>query len=210
VTPIAGALAFEQFSSRDDEKPRVRLHGNDEEGNIIPKTPEAAVLAVTTYLQSTQPPEGDPRAAIHRSALHGLGIVGAAITQKAAENVGPSTAARHVEGTPPGCEGSPRHPVVRHQETQPRSNQRRDQDGEGDMCSHLAQKKSTSHGPSERPARTRILTRSNSKMMKPSLAEQDASAIASSRPGCPGDSSSPAISPSTMGSRSRAYGWRTT
>jgi hypothetical protein len=51
----------------------------DHDGNIIPKTPEAAVLAVTTYLQSMQPPEDDPRAAIHRSALHRLGIVGAAI-----------------------------------------------------------------------------------------------------------------------------------
>ena len=31
-------------------------------GNVIPKTPAAAVLAVATYLRVTQPPEGDPRA----------------------------------------------------------------------------------------------------------------------------------------------------
>ena len=31
----------------------------DENGNVIPKTPTAAVLAVATYLQLTQPPEGD-------------------------------------------------------------------------------------------------------------------------------------------------------
>jgi hypothetical protein len=51
----------------------------DHDGIIIPKTPEAAVLAVMMYLQSTQPPDNDPRAAIHRSALRGLGIMGAAI-----------------------------------------------------------------------------------------------------------------------------------
>jgi hypothetical protein len=116
----------------------------DDASNIITKTPEASVLAVTTYLQSTQPPEDDPRAAIHQSALHGLRIMGAAITQKTAENVGPSTTARHAGGAPPRHEGSPRHPVVRYQETQPRNNQNHDnhgQGGEGDMRSHLSQKK---------------------------------------------------------------------
>jgi hypothetical protein len=73
----------------------------DHEGNIIPKTPEATVLAVTTYLQFTQPPEDDSRAAIHRSALHGLGIVGAAIAQKAMERAGPSTPAQNAGGASP-------------------------------------------------------------------------------------------------------------
>ena len=38
----------------------------DENGNVVAKTPEAAVLAVATYLRLTQPPEGDPRAQQHR------------------------------------------------------------------------------------------------------------------------------------------------
>ena len=51
----------------------------DSAGNIKPKTPQAAIVAAQTYLLSTQPPPEDPRAAIHRSALMGLGMVGNAL-----------------------------------------------------------------------------------------------------------------------------------
>jgi hypothetical protein len=45
----------------------------NEKGNIIPKTPEAALMAVQAYLFTTQPTLGDPREHMHRAALQGLG-----------------------------------------------------------------------------------------------------------------------------------------
>jgi hypothetical protein len=45
----------------------------DEQGNIIPKTPEAALVAAKTYLYTTRPSPGDPRKYMHRAALQGLG-----------------------------------------------------------------------------------------------------------------------------------------
>lgn len=53
-------------------------------GNVIPKTPVAAALAVATYLQVTQPPEGDPRAEQHRQAILGMGMIGARLQTEAA------------------------------------------------------------------------------------------------------------------------------
>src|SRR3954463_7614231 len=55
----------------------------DADGNIIPKTPQAAILAATAYLAAHQPPEGDPKRAMHRSALTGLGLFGAALHEDA-------------------------------------------------------------------------------------------------------------------------------
>src|SRR3954464_13605172 len=43
----------------------------DADGNIIPKTPQAAIMAATAYLAAHPPPEGDPKRAMHRSALTG-------------------------------------------------------------------------------------------------------------------------------------------
>jgi hypothetical protein len=48
----------------------------DERGNIIPKTPEAALVAAQAYLFTTHPTPGDPREHMHRAALQGLGLVG--------------------------------------------------------------------------------------------------------------------------------------
>ena len=56
----------------------------DPNGNVIPKTPTAAVLAVATYLQVTQPPEGDPRAEQHRHAILGMGMIGPKLQTEAA------------------------------------------------------------------------------------------------------------------------------
>jgi hypothetical protein len=51
----------------------------DADGNVIPKTPQAAIMAATAYLASHPPPEVDPKRAMHKSALTGLGLVGVAL-----------------------------------------------------------------------------------------------------------------------------------
>jgi hypothetical protein len=43
----------------------------DEQGNIIPKTPEAALVAAQTYLYTTRPISGDPREHMHQATLQG-------------------------------------------------------------------------------------------------------------------------------------------
>src|SRR3954469_13846812 len=55
----------------------------DADGNVIPKMPQAAVMAATTYLASHPPPVGDPKRAMHKSALAGLGLVGDALHEEA-------------------------------------------------------------------------------------------------------------------------------
>jgi hypothetical protein len=57
----------------------------DEQGNIIPKTLEAALVAAQTYLYTTQPSLGDPREHMHWAALHGLRMVGNKLTAKDGE-----------------------------------------------------------------------------------------------------------------------------
>jgi hypothetical protein len=53
-----------------------------EQGNIIPKTPEAALVATQTYLYTTRPSLGDPREHMQRAALQGLRMVGNKLTAK--------------------------------------------------------------------------------------------------------------------------------
>jgi hypothetical protein len=48
----------------------------DEKGNIVPKTPEAALVAAQAYLLTTQPTPGDPCESMHRAAIQGLGSIG--------------------------------------------------------------------------------------------------------------------------------------
>src|SRR3954462_11289622 len=55
----------------------------DADDNVIPKTPQAAIMAATAYLAAYLPPEGDPKRAMHKSALTGLGLDGAALHQEA-------------------------------------------------------------------------------------------------------------------------------
>jgi hypothetical protein len=57
----------------------------DEQGNIIPKTPEAALVAAQTYLYTTRPSLGDPREHMHQAALQGLRMVGNKLTTKEEE-----------------------------------------------------------------------------------------------------------------------------
>ena len=44
----------------------------DAEGIPVPKTTSAALMSIGTYLQLTQPPEGDPRANVHRQQMKAL------------------------------------------------------------------------------------------------------------------------------------------
>jgi hypothetical protein len=54
----------------------------DEQGNVMRKTPEVALVAAQTYIYTTQPNPGDPREHMHRSALQGLRLVGNKLTTK--------------------------------------------------------------------------------------------------------------------------------
>src|SRR3954465_15596097 len=58
----------------------MEMDAND---NIIPKTPQAAIITPTVYLAVHLPLEGDPKRAMHKSALTGLGLVEAALHQEA-------------------------------------------------------------------------------------------------------------------------------
>jgi hypothetical protein len=57
----------------------------DKQGNIIPKTPEAAYVAAQAYLHTTRPNPGDPREHMHRAALNGLKMVGNKLSVKEEE-----------------------------------------------------------------------------------------------------------------------------
>jgi hypothetical protein len=57
----------------------------EEQGNIIPKTPEVALVAAQAYLHITRPNPGDPREHMHRSALNGLKMVGNKLSTKEEE-----------------------------------------------------------------------------------------------------------------------------
>jgi hypothetical protein len=78
----------------------------DEQGNIIPKTPEAALVAAQAYLHTTRPNPGDPREHMHRATLQGLKMVGNKLSAKEEE-------AYHNKGThkprSPRYHNSPRH-----------------------------------------------------------------------------------------------------
>jgi hypothetical protein len=57
----------------------------DEQGNILPKTPKAALVAAQVYLLTTQSSPGDPREHMHRAALNGLNMVGHKLSAKGEE-----------------------------------------------------------------------------------------------------------------------------
>jgi hypothetical protein len=54
----------------------------DEQGNIIPKMPKAALVAAQAYLHTTRPNPRDPREHMHRAALQGLKMVGNKLSAK--------------------------------------------------------------------------------------------------------------------------------
>jgi hypothetical protein len=57
----------------------------DEQGNIVPKTPEATLVAAQAYLLTTRPSPGDPREHMHGAALNGLNMVGHKLSAKGGE-----------------------------------------------------------------------------------------------------------------------------
>jgi hypothetical protein len=57
----------------------------DEQGNIIPKTPEPALVAAQAYLHTTRPNPGNAREHMHRAALQGLKMVGNKLSAKEEE-----------------------------------------------------------------------------------------------------------------------------
>jgi hypothetical protein len=57
----------------------------DEQGNIMPKTPEAVLVAAQAYMYTTKPNPGDPREHMHRAALQGLRLVGNKLSAKEEE-----------------------------------------------------------------------------------------------------------------------------
>jgi hypothetical protein len=78
----------------------------DEQWNIIPKTPEVALVAAQAYLHTKWPSPGDPREHMHQAALQGLKMVGNILIEKEEE-------AHHNKGThkprSPSHRNSPRH-----------------------------------------------------------------------------------------------------
>jgi hypothetical protein len=57
----------------------------DGQVNIIPRTPEAALVEAQAYLLTTRPSPGDPREHMHRAALNGLNMVGHKLSAKREE-----------------------------------------------------------------------------------------------------------------------------
>jgi hypothetical protein len=57
----------------------------DEQGNILPKTPEAALVVAQAYLLTTRPSPRDPREHMHRAALNRLNMVGHKLSAKGEE-----------------------------------------------------------------------------------------------------------------------------
>jgi hypothetical protein len=57
----------------------------DEQGNIIPKTLEAALVAAQAHLFTTRPSLGDPREHMHKATLNGLKMVGNKLSAKEEE-----------------------------------------------------------------------------------------------------------------------------
>jgi hypothetical protein len=78
----------------------------DEQGNIVPKPPEAALVAAQAYLLTTRPSPRDPREHMNRAALNGLNMVGHKLSAKGEE------AYHHKEAHKPRSprrHNSPRH-----------------------------------------------------------------------------------------------------
>jgi hypothetical protein len=95
----------------------------DEQGNIMPKTPKAALVATQTYLYTMQPNPGDPREHMHRAALYGLRLVGNKLTAKEEEayrNKGthkPRSPHRHNSPRRRSCSRRSRSPLPKYHES---------------------------------------------------------------------------------------------
>ena len=81
----------------------------DADDNITPKTPQAAIMAATAYLAAHPPPEGDPKRDMHRSALTGLGLIGAALHEDAPTEPKKKAPARRDRSPTPSSEDEEEH-----------------------------------------------------------------------------------------------------
>jgi hypothetical protein len=88
----------------------------DEQGNILPKTPEAALVAAQAYLLTTKPSPGDPREHMHRAALNGLSMVGHRLLAKGEE---PHHDKEVHRARSPRRHNSPRHKSSKHRSRSP-------------------------------------------------------------------------------------------
>ena len=61
----------------------------DEQGNIVPKTPQGALIEATTYLMSNVPAPGDPKEAVHRTTMASLGLIGKALANNEGRHTAP-------------------------------------------------------------------------------------------------------------------------
>ena len=79
----------------------------DEGGVPIPKTATGALMSVATYVQATQPPEDDPRAALHRQQTKFVSMAGAELIPEEPPQLAATAAAAN--NAPPRRQQSPRH-----------------------------------------------------------------------------------------------------
>ena len=79
----------------------------DEEGIPIPKTATGALMSVATYLQATQPPEDDPRAALHHQQIKFVSMVGTKLIPE--EPPQPAAEVATANNAPTRRQPSPRH-----------------------------------------------------------------------------------------------------
>src|SRR3954470_24180581 len=102
----------------------------DADGNVIPKTPQDAIMAATTYLVSHPPPVGDPKRAMHKSALTGLRLIGAALHREAPAEPKKKDAVRFNRSPTPSSEDEEHDLPRRHKSSRHRS---RDYDARSEL-----------------------------------------------------------------------------
>ena len=76
---------------------------------MVPKTPQGALLAATTYLLSNVPAPGDPKEAVHRTTVASLGLIGRALDEVATPAAQPRVEPPQTRTSPPRRDSSPRH-----------------------------------------------------------------------------------------------------
>jgi hypothetical protein len=74
-----------EIQSKETEETACRIDSSflsvDERGNIVPKTPEVALVAAQAYLLTTQPATGDPQESTHQAGIKGLRLIGDKLQQ---------------------------------------------------------------------------------------------------------------------------------
>src|SRR5215216_1646689 len=102
----------------------------DADDNVIPKMPQAAIMEATAYLASHPPPEGDPKRAMHKSTLTGLGLVGVALHGEAPAEPKKKAAVRFNRSPTPSSEDEEHDLPRRHKSSRHRN---RDYDARSEL-----------------------------------------------------------------------------